>query len=43
MSPTPANPADLSGARWFEQAANGLNRTPRGEMMTEDAKFALGF
>jgi hypothetical protein len=43
MSPTPANSAELRWAQLLDQALIELNRAPSEEMMSEDAKFALGF
>jgi hypothetical protein len=43
MSPTPASSAELRGHEWLHLARTRHDRTPGEEMMTEDAKFALGF
>jgi hypothetical protein len=43
MSPTPGNYIELRGTQTDSEARIGLSRTPSPEMMTEDAKFALGF
>jgi hypothetical protein len=43
MSPTAAIWAELLGLFRLHQAEIGPKSTPIGEMMSEDAKFALGF